>query len=73
MDGLTIDNAGLKTLADLRIQAMMFDMDVDLETASLVSKSQHKDAVWLTRWKEKREQSDFNEYFDVDRSDDGRN
>ena len=58
MDGLTIDNAGLKTLADLRIQAMMFDMDVDLETASLVPKSAEIAPQWLTRWKDKMAESD---------------
>ena len=58
MDGLTIDNAGLKTLADLRIQAMMFDMAVDLETASLVPKTAETAPKWLTRWKEKMADSD---------------
>lgn len=39
-----------KRIADLRIQAMMFDMDVDIETLELVPKTQQKEAVWLTRW-----------------------
>ena len=44
----------LKALsADLKVQAMMFDMDIDWETLELTAKNDYKEAVWLTRWKEK--------------------
>jgi len=49
-----------KKVADLRIQAMMFDMDIDWETLEVVPKSKvEPEAIWLTRWKEKVDQSDF--------------
>lgn len=41
-----------KTLADLRVQAMLFDMAVDLEAATLVPKPALS-PKWLTRWKDK--------------------
>lgn len=45
-------------LADLRVQSMMFDMDIDIETWSIVEKSEDKEAYWLTKWKEKQEKGD---------------
>lgn len=47
-----------KTLADLHIQAMLFDMDVDWETLQLAPKSDYTAPMWLTRWKEKVAESD---------------
>lgn len=47
-----------KKYADLKIQAMMFSMDIDIETWSLVPKSNYKEAFWITRYQEKLEQSD---------------
>lgn len=52
--------------ADLTIQAMLFDMEVDIETLNLMPKVASADSVWLTRWKEKRANSDFNELMDID-------
>lgn len=53
--------------ADLQVQAMMFNMDIDWEALTLEPKREKTiEPLWLTRWKEKREQSDFNEYFDID-------
>lgn len=51
---------------DLEVQAMVFDMDIDIETWGLQPKSNYKEAFWITRWKEKRNGSDFDERFDVD-------
>lgn len=57
-----------KLVADLQVRAMMFDMCVDWETLELVPKVQvQEDPFWLTRWKEKRDQSDFDEYIDIDK------
>lgn len=57
-----------KLVADLRVQAMMFDMNIDWETLELVPKVQvEEDPFWLARWKEKRDQSDFDEYIDIDK------
>lgn len=43
---------------DLLVQAMMFDMDIDIETWSLTPKSDYKEDFWITKWKEKRDGSD---------------
>lgn len=47
-----------KKIADLRVQAMMFDMDIDWELLELVPKTQQKEAVWLTRWLNRFHESD---------------
>lgn len=65
MSTLTIDEE--RVIADLRVQAMLFDLVPDWETLSLAPKAEQTDSVWITRWKEKRDQSDFNEQFDIDR------
>lgn len=44
--------------ADLQIQAIMFDMDIDIETWTLIPKETYREPFWLTGWKEKIEQSD---------------
>lgn len=57
-------------LNDLKIQAMLFDMDIDFETFELVPKrKKYEVPKWVERWKEKRAEADFDEYFDIDRSD----
>lgn len=56
-----------KAYADLKVQAIIFGMDVDIETWTLVPKSTYKEAVWITRWKEKQDGSDFDTQFDIDR------
>ena len=43
---------------DLKIQAMMFDMDIDIETWSLVPKRKDTMPTWLRRWKEKVSEGD---------------
>lgn len=53
--------------ADQQVQAMIFDMDVDIETLSLIPKSTYKEPAWLSRWKEKQNGADFDTYFDIDR------
>lgn len=47
-----------KALAELKIQAMMFDMDIDIETWSLVPKSTYIKQKWLEDWKDKVANSD---------------
>lgn len=57
-----------KILADLEVQAVMFDMEVDWETLTLVPKKKKIEApVWIRRWRENRENADFDEYIDIDR------
>lgn len=51
-----------KRLCDLRVQAMMFDMDIDIETWSLVPKVEHSDPVWLQRYKDKLDESDVDQW-----------
>lgn len=56
-----------KALANLRVQAMIFDMEVDIETMSLVPKKPPViEPFWIRRWRENREAADFNETMDVD-------
>lgn len=63
----TLTKEAQARLNDLKVQAIMFDLEVDIEALTLVAKSTHKDAVWITRYKDKRAESDFDEYFDIDR------
>jgi len=53
--------------ADLQVMAMIFGMDIDVEIMKLVPKSDYQEPIWVTRWKEKRNGEDFDEYFDIDR------
>jgi len=46
------------TYADLQIQAMMFDMDIDIETWSLVPKQKKINKPWLDRWMNKFHEAD---------------
>lgn len=46
------------TYADLQIQAMMFDMDIDIETWSLVPKKTTKSQPWLERWMNRFHEAD---------------
>lgn len=64
---MKLTKAAEKKLADLTIQSMLFDMDIDLETATLVPKTVTKEQSWLTKWKNKRSDADFDEYFDIDK------
>ncbi len=55
-------------VADLKIQAIMFDMDIEWETLVLVPKVKVvPEPFWLERWKIKRAESDFDELIDIDR------
>lgn len=66
MSNLTIAQ---RKLADLKIQAMILDMDVDIETWKLVPKVEDLKPEWSKRWLDKRNQLDYDEYFDVDREE----
>lgn len=44
---------------DLQIQAMLFDMDIDIETWSLVPKRKDVTPIWIKRWREKQDNSDY--------------
>jgi hypothetical protein len=48
-----------KKYADLQIQAMLFNMDIDIETWSLVAKNNFKHPIWIEKWKEKQDNSDY--------------
>lgn len=52
---------------DLQVQAMMFDMDIDIETWSLVPKRKDETPQWLKNWKEKMSNADFDTHTDIDR------
>lgn len=53
-------------LADLKVQAMMFDMDIDIEALSLEPKRSDNTPIWVRRWREKLDQADFDQQFDID-------
>lgn len=65
MDDKATQTLALAKLNDLKVQAIIFDMAVDVETWSLVAKSK-KQPIWLTRWQDKRDDSDSNELLDMD-------
>lgn len=48
-----------RKVADLKIQAMMFDLDIDFETLELIPKETYKEPFWLSRWKDKLDNSDY--------------
>lgn len=56
---MTTNELAQKKYADLKIQAMMFDMDIDIETWSLVPKAESTKPTWLTRWLDKQAESDY--------------
>jgi hypothetical protein len=51
----------LEAYAELQVQAMIFDMDVDIETWTLVPKSTYKEPRWITVWKEKQYGADHDD------------
>lgn len=65
MSELTLDMK--RKIADLRIQAMLFGLEVDWETLALVPKSDYVAPPWVTAWKIKQEEADFDVCFDLDR------
>lgn len=44
-----------KQIAELTLQAEIFDLDIDWETLTLVPRDNYVEPFWLTRWKEKPE------------------
>lgn len=68
-----MDEEVIKAVADIQIQAIMFSMEIDWETLTLIEKIKvEPEPQWLISWKAKREESDFNELMDIDWSDNGR-
>lgn len=57
-------NLLVKTLNDLQIKSMLFDMDIDYETLSLTEKRVDETPIWLKRWQDKRREMDYDEYYD---------
>lgn len=55
-----------RKVADIQIQAMLFNMDIDWELLELIPKETYKEPFWLSRWKDKMEQEDFDTNFDID-------
>lgn len=52
-----------KRYADLIVQAMMFDMDVDIETWTLMPKRKDEIPFWIKRWRSQQAERD---YLDID-------
>lgn len=65
--GLTQEQAEevIRAMNDLKIQAMMFDMDIDIETWTLLPKETFRHPVWIQRWREKEDNSDLDVNFDI--------
>lgn len=64
-----MNDLAIKKYADLKIQAMMFDMDIDIETWSLVPKTNFKHPIWIENWREKSDNGDNQPEFNVDLED----
>lgn len=68
-----MDAQAIKVLANIQVQAMMFDMDIDYETLALVPKKKVvEDPFWLVKFKDQRANADFDTNIDIDRDDNGR-
>ncbi len=48
-----LSEADIKTVNDIKIQAMMFDMDIDWEMLQLIPKVKIETPFWIVRWQEK--------------------
>lgn len=59
-----------KVISDLEVKAAMFDMEVDIEALTIVPKSNYKEPIWITRWKEKEHGADHDNRFDYDQDSD---
>ncbi len=57
----------LRKYDDLSVQAILFDMEIDIETWSLVPKVKEERMQWQINYKERRSEQDFDEYFDIDK------
>lgn len=55
--GIMIE-AHRRFIADLKIKAMMFDMDIDWDLLELTPKVQHTKPVWLERWLNRFDEGD---------------
>ena len=53
---------GIEVINDLKIQAMMFDMAIDYETLTLEPKRKDLTPIWIKKWREKFEESDYTVY-----------
>lgn len=54
-------------LADLKVQAMLFDLVIDWDTLELVPKQVDETPAWAQRYRDSRGEADFDERIDVDR------
>lgn len=48
-----------KRSADLQVQSMLFDADIDWELLTLMEKSDYKEPGWVARWKTKQADADY--------------
>ena len=49
----------IERINDLKIQAMLFDMDIDWETMTLITKAKKQPKTWLDKFKERQNESDY--------------
>lgn len=64
---MTEEELEIEVISELKIQAMIFDMDIDYEALALIPKRKDNTPVWIKRWNEKRAEADFDELIDIDR------
>lgn len=50
---------------ELKVQAILFDMEVDPETFQLVAIKKWDRPEWLVRWQDKQDESDFDTNIDI--------
>lgn len=66
IDDFPFEEVDFTQLADLKVKAMLFNMDIDWEILDLVPKASQKAPNWLTRWKNKQAEADFDNALDAE-------
>ncbi len=59
---IALTASDLEVINDLKIQAMMFDLSIDWESLELVPVVKDQTPVWIKKWRNKFEESDYTVY-----------
>ena len=71
MSDTRLPENAIKLLADLQVQSMLFNMDVDWEALNLVPQNKYQEPIWISRWRA-RELSSDRQPNDYEGGEDGR-
>lgn len=58
MDGRRLSPTQMKHIANLRVQAMLFDMEIDWEAGTLIPKQKDETPYWLKKWRSREHEAD---------------